>query len=72
MVTIKDENVVSVLVPDRHPLCGQQFTIWPQSGATTYNNGTIRFESESLRVVRQGLADLKRALGEKLSEATRK
>lgn len=71
MVTIKDENVVSVLVPDGHPLCGQQLTIWPQSGATTHN-GTIRFESESLRVVRQGLADLKRALGEKLSEATRK
>lgn len=71
MVTIKDESVV-VLVPDRQPLRGQQFTIWPQSGATNYNNGTIRFESESLRVVRQGLADLKRALGEKRSEATRK
>lgn len=37
--------VLHVPVPDGHPLAGQLFTLYPDNGATTYTEGTVKFVS---------------------------
>lgn len=55
-------DVLEFVLPDGHPLVGQGFTVFPESGATTYTGGSIRFTSPGHMALTRELDALKIAL----------
>ena len=55
-------DVWEILVPDGHPMVGQQVTLYPDSGATTYNEGSLRFTSPGHKALTAELDALRTTL----------
>ena len=75
-----DDNVV-IVVPDRHPLsslAGAPLTLYPNSGATTYTEGTVTVRTasqhaliERLQGVQEEISALRQRWGQHSSKEAR-
>lgn len=52
------DDVLTVVVPDGHPLDGLRVTVYPASGATTYTDGRLEVVSVGTVELRRAFRDL--------------